>query len=80
MVNYIWVFASKVPLDIAAPDTLCCWKSYLTFKNCRNNVELWNEYMNSRLIPLAVSLHKVNLECVLNMTSVISSEQDQVLT
>lgn len=36
--------------------------------------------MNSRLIPLAAQLHKVNLECELNMTCITSSEQDQVLT
>lgn len=28
----IWVFASKVPPDIATPDTLYCWKGYLTIK------------------------------------------------
>lgn len=36
--------------------------------------------MDSRLIPLAVQLRKVNLECELNMTSITSSEQDQVVT
>lgn len=36
--------------------------TWLIIKNSRNNRELWNKYLNSRLIPLAVKLHKVNLE------------------